>query len=169
MVTLSEIKLALKIDYSTDDSEILRLRSVAVDFIESYTGLILELKEVTQYLPSFNQWPLQYQPLISVEGVFYTNANDERIEVSEFYIKKSKSPTMYIGFNDPPTLPENEEVELVYLAGFQQVPPQINHAIIALIGHFYNHPEATSIVNLSTVPLSATFILDQIRIKGSLS
>ena len=44
----------------------------------------------------------------------------------------------------------------------------IEQLVISMVGSWYNNPEAVQPIGLSTVPLSAQFILDQYKVQGDL-
>ena len=49
-----------------------------------------------------------------------------------------------------------------YTAGYYYVPNEIVHAIIALVGAWYNNPEAFQPIGLSVVPMSVEYIISAI-------
>ena len=48
------------------------------------------------------------------------------------------------------------------LIGYSVVPNEVVHAVIALVGAWYNNPEAFQPIGLSTVPLSVEYILSAV-------
>ena len=171
MVTLAQIKQALKIDYSADDQEILRIRDAVVALIEDYTGVKLTPQKQTMYLHYWMKTRFEHSPFISVTSVVYSNASGATttMPTTDYFLIRSEAPSVYINFSDYPELSDNTEIIVNYTSGYAELPAHIQQAVIALVGAYYNNPEATAPVTLSEVPLSAKFILDLIREKGLLS
>lgn len=169
-VTLTQLKAALKIDYTTDDLELLRIRDAVIDFITDYTGVSLEPRVNTLYLPYFLLTRLDEMPLISIDSVKYYNPSNvlTTMPSTDYFLIKSKPPSVYLNFSEYPSTGENTEVIVTYTTGYAATPRHFDQAVIALTGHLYNNPEATAPITLSTVPLSAQMILDNMRSKGVL-
>ena len=168
MITLAQIKQALKIDYTADDAELLRIRDAVIDLIEDYTGLSINSKKRTQYLEYWMKTRLDTYPLISIDSVKYYDTSNTLTTMESWFIIRKDYPSIFINFSELPSLFANSEIQVTYTTGYVQLPHHIEQAVIALVGHWYNQPEAGAPITLSTVPLSAQFILDNIRIKGVL-
>ena len=171
MVTLAQIKQALKIDYSADDQEILRIRDAVVSLIEEYTGVKLTPQKHTMYLSYWMKTRFDFAPFVSVTSVVYSNTSGATttMPTTDYFFIRSEAPSVYINFSDYPQLADNTEIAVTYTAGWNDLPAHIEQAIIALVGAYYNNPEATAPITLSSVPMSAQFVLDMIREKGMLS
>jgi hypothetical protein len=48
------------------------------------------------------------------------------------------------------------------------VPAEIVHCVIALVGAWYNNPEAFQPIGLSAVPMSVTYILETMSVRSML-
>lgn len=168
-IQLSTIKLALKIDYSTDDAELIRIRDSVIDWIEVYTGLSLSVQNQTDYAWWFMRTRLNSDPFIAVESVQYYNSANvlTTMASTDYFLDRSNPPSIYINFSVFPSVYENTQILINYTTGYGQIPAHIQQAAIALIGHFYNNPEMASPVSLQEVPMSARFILDTIRTKNA--
>lgn len=168
-VTLTQIKQALKIDYNTDDQEILRIRDAAVAFVEEYTGVSLSPQKYTQYIDEWNKTFLVHAPLVQINSVKYYNSSNALTTMSDYFLIRKDDPSIYINFSDKPGKALNTEIEINYTAGYAAVPASIQQLIIALTGLWYNNPEGVSPISLQVVPLAAQMIMDEIKIKGTLS
>jgi hypothetical protein len=71
-------------------------------------------------------------------------------------------------FLEGPAIYEGTAITVTYVAGYTLVPSELTHAIIALVGHWYNNPEAASIVTLQQVPMSVEYIFDSIGVREKL-
>lgn len=170
MLTLTQIKQALKIDYTTDDQELLRIKEAVESYVSEYTGLSLCQEDKTQYLSYFMKTRFESNPVLSVSSVKYTDTtgNLQTMNPDDWFLIYSEAPSIYINFRAFPSLKDGTEVQVNYRVGYAQLPPVLKQAMIGLIGHFYNNPESASPVALSEVPLSTKFILDMMKAKGSL-
>jgi uncharacterized phiE125 gp8 family phage protein len=168
-IQLSTIKLALKIDYSSDDSELIRIRDSVITWVETYTGLSLSVKDQTDYTWYWTRKRLNSDPFIAVESVTYYNSANvlTTMAAADYYLDRSNPPSIYIGFAESPSVYDNTQIMINYTTGYGQIPAHIQQAAIAIIGHWYNNPEMASPVSLQEVPMSAKFILDTIRTQNS--
>lgn len=162
-VPLSTIKAALKIDYDTDDTDLIRLREVATKVIEQRTQIRLQPATELLYLSSFHSALLPVHPFVEVKYVTYQDASNATVSMpsSDYYIDRTDGPIPMIGFLDFPAIYEGTAITVAYTAGFESIPDPLVHCIISLTGAMYNNPEAVQPISLSTVPLSVQFILDQ--------
>lgn len=168
---LTTIKNALKIDYTTDDAEIVRIRDAAIDFIEDYCGISINNKTQIVYLPYWMKTRFEKTPFLEVESVkYYDSANVlTTMPTTDYFIVRSSPPSIYVNFKEYPSIYENTEIEVTYTTGYDDVLPEhITQAIIAITGAWYNNPEATAPITLTEVPLSARFILENLKVKGTL-
>lgn len=170
-VALSQIKSALKIEWTNDDAELLRIRDAVVDFISDYTGLSITSKTNTQYISYWMKTRLEEAPFIEIKSVQYYNSSNvlTTMPVADYFLIRSEAPSIYINFAEYPSIKENTEIAINYSTGFAVLPKNIEQAIIALIGLWYNNPEAASPIAMTNVPMSAQFILDELKIKGILT
>lgn len=168
-IQLSTIKLALKIDYSTDDAELIRIRDSAIAWIEVYTGLSLSVKDQTDYAWYFMRTRLNSDPFIDMESVqYYNNANVlTTMAATDYFLDRSNPPSIYINFSNFPSVYENSQILINYTTGYGQIAAHIQQAAIAIIGHWYNNPELAAPITLTEVPMSAKFILDTLRTKNA--
>lgn len=167
-VTLTQVKKALKIDYTTDDSEILRLIDAVTAWIESYTGISVSLKKKTMYLEYWTRTMFEEFPYSSVDSVTYT-APDGTVTTmpsSDYFVDKTKPPRYFINFSEYPSIKENTFIEINYTVGYADTPKDIEQAIISFVGAWYNNPEALSPISMQTVPISAQFILDTLKVRS---
>ena len=169
-VTLAQLKSALKIDYTTDDAELMRIKDAVVDFIQEYTGISLESQANVMYAPYWMKMRLDIMPLNAITSVQYYNSTNTltTMPASDYFLIKSNPPSVYINFSEFPAIYENTEIIITYTSGYGTNPKQLDQAVIAIAGHWYNNPEAGAPISIQTVPLSAQFILDGMRCKGVL-
>lgn len=169
-ITLAELKKALKIDYSTDDSELLRLKDAAIAWIQNYTGQSLEPMKKKQYISYWMKTRLDAYPFLSVDSVKYTNTSGTitTMPTTDYFIDPTCPPSTYINFSEFPFTKENTFIEITYTAGYADTPKDIEQVIIAFVGAWYNQPEAISQTSQVTVPTSAQYILDNLKVRSVL-
>lgn len=162
---LATIKTALKIDYSYDDGDIIRLRDAAIALIEDYTGVSIEDTSHNIYIPYWVKTRFEIQPFSSINFVNYVDSTGATVTMpsTDYFIIRSNPPSVYINFKEYPSLKENTEILINYNTGYYQLPEHITQAIIAIIGAWYNNPESTAPITLTEVPLSARFILENLK------
>jgi uncharacterized phiE125 gp8 family phage protein len=172
MIALSTIKAALKVDYSTDDADLLRLRDAVVALVETHTGLTICPKTVTQYLGGFARARLEHAPFISVDSVKYTSTAGTTVTMpsTDYFLVRKELPTVYLDFTKQPTAKEGTEIEVNLSVGYSKVPADLEHAIIALIGTLYENPGSIQTISGGgPLPMGAEFILSNLRVRGSVS
>jgi hypothetical protein len=169
-VTLSQIKKSLKIEYDYDDNELLRLRDAVVDLIGKYTGMTMYVSKKTQYLPYFMRTRLTGVPFHEINSVKYTNTSGTVVTMltTDYFIDRTCEPSIYINFLEYPSIKEGTFVEVEYKCGMILFDKSVEQLTISMIGAWYNNPEAVQPIGLSTVPLSAQFIMDQWKVQGDL-
>jgi hypothetical protein len=56
-------------------------------------------------------------------------------------------------------------VEVTYVAGFTVIPQALQQCIVALVGSWYNNPEALQVAQLAEVPMSYKAIIAQYSVQ----
>jgi uncharacterized phiE125 gp8 family phage protein len=169
-VPLSTIKSALKIDFDDDDRELLRLREAAVSLIERRTQLSLSPVTLPLYLKEFKDALIPGHPFVSVSLVQYRDQLNapQTMPATDYWLDLTEGTMPVLRFLEVPVIYAGTMVTVFYLAGYTALPNDLVHAIIALVGHWYNNPEAASPISLSTVPLSMGFILDNLSTRSNI-
>lgn len=169
-VPLSTIKSALKIDFDDDDRELLRLREAAVSLIERRTQLALTPTTVPLYLKEFTDALVPAHPFVSVSLIQYRDQLNvsTTMPITDYWLDFTEGTMPVLRFLEKPVIYPGTMVTVFYLCGYTALPNDLVHAIIALVGHWYNNPEAASPISLSTVPLSMGFILDNLSTRSNI-
>jgi len=169
-VPLSTIKSALKIDYDDDDTDIVRLREAAISLVERRTQLLLSPQTSTLYIARFTDTLLPAYPYSSLTSVVYTNNLNvtTTMPATDYWVDLTDGPMPVLRFLDYPGMYEGTAITVTYSAGYSSVPNELTHAIIALVGGWYNNPESIQPISLQTVPLSVEYILANISTRSNL-
>lgn len=169
-VPLSTLKSALKIDYDDDDKDLVRLREAAVSLIERRTQMILGPSTETLYLARFRDTMIPGFPFSSLTSVSYYDSSNvlTTMPSSQYWIDRSEGAMPMLRFLETPGIYEGTNILVTYVAGYSTLPNELVHAVIALVGHWYNNPEAAQPIGLSTVPLSLEYILSHLSTRSNL-
>jgi uncharacterized phiE125 gp8 family phage protein len=167
-VPLSTIKSALKIEYDDDDIELTRLREAAQSLIERRTGLALTLRTSTLYLAAFTDMVIPEYPFVSATSVTYTDTAgaSQTMATADYWVDKTDGPMPLLRFLTAYGINPGTAVTFTYQSGYDALPPEITHAVIALVGAWYNNPEALQPTMLTTVPMSLEYIIDSMSVRS---
>lgn len=168
-LTVAQIKTALRIDYTEDDAEIERLRDAAVAWVERYTGLKLEEETRTLRLKSWARNRLGNYPVVQVDSVTYVRGGATVAMPEADYWLDTTESIAAIEFLEEPERDSGTMITVTYRSGYDGVPKEIVQAIVGIVGHWYNNPEAAQPVGLTEVPLGTRFLLDHLRVEGPFS
>jgi uncharacterized phiE125 gp8 family phage protein len=175
-VTLAEVKDQLRVEHTDDDSLINRLISVAVAYTDVQGALGHAM--ISQ---KWGQWvdanPAQYVklmlgPVIQVDAVKYydTNGTLQTDTLSNYEIygtEFAKTIGPKEGFNWPVTEDRPDAIRIETTIGYgadtTDVPQTLRHALMMLIGHWYDNRETTMMDELSNVPYGFDMLIDMHR------
>lgn len=168
-VTLAEAKAHCYVDTTDDDTLITTMITTARMYVENYTRRsLISQTLVARYdcFPSY--FELEKPPLISVTSIGYTDTagNGQTVSSADYDVDIYSTPgrvTEAYGATWPSTQSSvTNTVTVTYVAGYADaasVPETIKHAILMMIGNWYENREATSDMNLSDVPKTVDALL----------
>jgi uncharacterized phiE125 gp8 family phage protein len=175
-VLLAEVKAQLRIEHPDDDLMIDRLIKTAVAYTDAKGALGHAM--ITQ---KWGQWvnsvPPQYVrlamgPLIEVTAVQYYDIDGalQTDTLSNYEITGTDFTTLIgpnSGFNWPVTQDRADAIRIEYTAGYgatsASVPETLRHAMMLLIGHWYDNRENTMMDELSNIPYGFDMLVDMHR------
>jgi len=175
-VLLAEVKAQLRIEHPDDDLMIDRLIKTAVAYTDAKGALGHAM--ITQ---KWGQWvnsvPPQYVrlamgPLIEVTAVQYYDIDGalQTDTLSNYEITGTDFTTRIgpkSGFNWPVTQDRADAIRIEYTAGYgatsASVPETLRHAMMLLIGHWYDNRENTMMDELSNIPYGFDMLVDMHR------
>ena len=169
-ITTATVKAALKIDYSDDDSELSRLIAAATAWVERYTNVGLSSASRSIVLASWTPAYLPVDPFTSLTSVTYFDTSNAiaTMPSTDYWVDRSGQLPV-IHFLEEPELYEGTQITVNYVAGYSTEPADLVQAVIAIVGLWYNNPEAAQPIALNAVPMSAMFLLEHHRVKGPFS
>jgi uncharacterized phiE125 gp8 family phage protein len=180
LLNLDEVKAHLRVSFDDDDDYITSLIAVATAFIDGPWGAGVPLLTQTWRLsldcfPEFAALPLS--PVQSVTSFTYTDVAlttrvlDPRLYVVDLDSNPARVVRAWGQWWPMTTLTTAGAVKITFLCGFgdfaSDVPADIRHAAILLIGHWYENREA--VVGIGTrdtpaeMPFAVTTILNKYR------
>jgi uncharacterized phiE125 gp8 family phage protein len=168
-LTVAQVKTALRIDYTEDDDEFQRLLDAAVAWVERYTGLKLSEETRTLRLKSYARNRLGNYPVAQVDSVTYVSGGTTVTMPADDYWLDTTEAIAAIEFLEEPQRDEGTMITVTYRSGYDGVPKEIVQAVIGIVGHWYNNPEAAQPIGLTEVPLGTRFLLDHLRVEGPFS
>lgn len=163
-ISLSEAKEQLRVDFDDDDSIIARIISTAVAFTDAKgaLGKAMITQKWRQYV---GQRPgtvrLLINPVQTVTRIrfFDPDGNEQDDDLNNYNVFATNGFTIIQpkpGFDWPETENRPDAIGIEYEAGYgdeaEDVPQTVRHALMMLIGHWYERRENTGDGKAQTVP-----------------
>lgn len=172
-VTVAEAKVHCAVSRDDHDDLIERLITAARQACEAATRRALCTQTWDLTLPG---WPdddrrariyLPLPPLVSVTSITYLDAaGDEQTIDDATYKVRAGSPGIVSLRNGelwPSVLDEDDPITIRFVAGYgvaANVPATLKQAMLLLVGHWYEHPEAVVTGTIATeLPLAVKSLL----------
>ncbi len=175
-VTAAEVKEQLRIEHTDDDALIARLINVAVAYtdVQGALGHAMITQKWGQWVDSTppQTVKLLLGPLISVTAVKYYDTDgvlqtDTLSNYEIFGTEFSSTIGPKEGFAWPVTQDRPDAIRIEYTIGYGSVttdiPETLRHALMMLIGHWYDNRETTMMDELSNVPYGFDALMDMHR------
>lgn len=142
-VTLDEAKAQLRVEGDDQDTEILGFIQDAADWVEGYTGLILEPREVTEQVQGFRPVTLRSWPIAAdaVPGVAYIDSDGVPAAITGARLNVSSRPARIMPPSGSfwPFRNADQIFTITIQAGFADpadVPRAVRRAMLLLIGAY---------------------------------
>lgn len=175
-VTLTEVKDQLRVEHTDDDTLINRLISVAVAYtdVQGALGHAMITQKWGQWINSTppQTVKLLLGPLIAVTAVKYYDTDGvlQTDTLSNYEIFGTEFSTTIgpkEGFAWPVTQDRPDAIRIEYTIGYgsatTDIPETLRHALMMLIGHWYDNRETTMMDELSNVPYGFDALMDMHR------
>lgn len=147
-VTLEEAKAQCRVRHSDEDTFINGLIAAATEHVEKQIGRAIIAQTWRLTLDQFSDaMQLPLSPVIGVDLVEYSDPDGfTQTASASLYTVDTVSEPGWVVLNNTAEWPETIDavgaVRITYEAGYTTVPAPIKHAILLLIGHWFNHREA---------------------------
>ncbi len=171
-VSLAEAKTHLRVDLSDDDNYIESLIIMATHVVEQYTRLFIVENTVDVYYDQFpDYFNLQYGNLQTVVHLKYydTDNSQQTLSSSNYEMDKYAQPALVYrsqGSTWPSTYDKPNAVHLRFNGGIEfqeydaKLPRPLKHAILLLIGHFYENRQTVADKVQYQIPMTVEYLLN---------
>jgi uncharacterized phiE125 gp8 family phage protein len=160
LISMEEIKMHLRIDGVEEDAYLSHLLTTARYFVEQYTGLSLVQRTWLYHLDRFPEETiflyLPHPPIQSITYLKYIDTDGEvktMTEGKDFIVDVVSQPARIAPLLCwPQTGSQLNAVTIEYISGWASVPAPIKHAMLLIMGHWYENREAVFTGALDEVP-----------------
>lgn len=176
-ITLAEVKAQLRVEHSDNDAMIQRLIDVAVAYTDA-RGVLGQAMITQTWAEVIGQNPMQTVELIlgpvqvvtavkyyDVDGALQT---DTLSNYQTFGTKFNSTIGPKDGFSWPVTQTRSDAIRIEYQAGYgdatTDVPQSIRHALMLLVGHWYDNREQSQMDRLENIPYGFEELLNISRV-----
>jgi uncharacterized phiE125 gp8 family phage protein len=164
-ITLPEVKFQLRIEHDEDDALITRLIDLATAFadVKGVLGKAMITQTWADWMgPNPTQSvQLLLGPVQSVNAVKYYDVDgnlqtDTLSNYNLFGLPSRKIVEPKSGFNWPVTQDRDDAIQIEYVIGYgddpSDVPRTVRHALMLMVGHWYENREQTQMDQLADIP-----------------
>lgn len=177
-VTLSEAKAHIRVDTSEDDTYIGTLITAARQWVEQYVDKALVDQQLVMRLDAFPyEIELPRPPMVTsgtatAVTLTYTLGDDTTavLSASQYRVDRNSTPGVVRQLRDgswPANLDDYNAIAVTWWAGHgatgASVPAAIRHAMLMLIGHWYERRLVADAVSATEVPFGVRSLLDSQR------
>ena len=160
-IKLAEAKLHLRVDHSDDDVKIASLIKAATAHVDGRSGILGRCLVTQTWELTLDEFPdgeieIPLGPVASITSIKYRDAsNVEQTLSSALYTFDDTRTSAYVVPVDdwPATYDVTNAVTVRFIAGtaVASIPEAIRHAMLLLIGHWYEERNAVNVGNISSV------------------
>jgi uncharacterized phiE125 gp8 family phage protein len=139
-VTLTQAKAQLRVTHSDEDTYITDLIARAKAWVERYTAKNIAAAEVIDTFTEFGDYLLLSRgPFVSLTSVGYVlDGEDETLTDEQVFVRDGRIYAPTAGW---PSYDTYSTITATYQAGYTTTPPELDQAMLLLIGHWYQNRE----------------------------
>lgn len=171
-LTIDFLKELLVIDSSRHDGTLRALLDDAIAVWEQRTGRMIKSRSLTLTREYVCDVVLPHVPVASVSSVQYVDDDTgvlTTVDASNWYTSNVLDPFVSVRWKTSASLPSNVRrgtVAYNYVVGSSYIPAGQARAIAALVGHWFNNPEAAAPVEMKPVPYSWEALVSAYSVKA---
>lgn len=181
-VTLAEAKAHLRVDISDDDTYITALVKAAREWVEDYLDCSLITQQFTVRMDKFpTEIELPRPPMVAsgtataVAVTYVSNDNGavQTLSSSAYRVDRDSKPGVVrnlYGQTWPSHLNDQNSVTVTWWAGYgsagADVPQRVRHAMLLLIGEWFERRSAVDGLGSTEVPFGLRSLLDSVTFGG---
>lgn len=161
-IPLDVLRTRLRVEVESDDVDLAALCVAAGELIERETGLALASGSRSQKIRRFTRFIPRVQPVTAFTSVTYVDSAGatQTLPASDWWVDESE-PVWAVEFDTSAVPKENTLITVNFTAGYTVIPQPLQQCIVALVGSWYNNPEALQVAQLAEVPLAYKYIIQQ--------
>lgn len=170
VITVDEAKSHLRVFHNDDDQYITSLVAAATGWADGKDGWLGRSIGQQTWDLALDAFPdggiiIPLSPLISVTSVKYNEAaagvETTLVEGTDYLVDNYGDPGWVVPVDGvwPETKSVINAVKIRFVSGYATVPPSIKHALLLLVGHWYENREAASEVKLTEIPMAVDSLL----------
>jgi uncharacterized phiE125 gp8 family phage protein len=139
-VTLTQAKAQLRVTHSGEDTYITDLIARAKAWVERYTAKNIAAAEVVDTFTEFGDYLLLSRgPFVSLTSLGYVlDGTPETIATDAVFVQDGKIYAPGAGW---PSYDTYSNITATYQAGYTTTPPELDQAMLLLIGHWFENRE----------------------------
>ena len=162
IVSLQEAKAHLFVSHDDEDAYIASLIRLATSLIDGPDGIGVSIAPAT-YRLSLSSLHALVMPMEKVTSIFEVTVDGEVIDLDTFTLETDVSPPVL--YSDTELVSSRPYgVKVTFEAGHDEVPVDLKHAALLIIGHLYRNREQVSEIALHETPFAARMLMDRHRI-----
>lgn len=156
-VSSDEVKGQIRVDYADDDGLIDRLIAAARAYVEKYCGPRLATQTISISADGFSDLVrFPEAPVQSITSISYVDVDgiSQILPTSVYEVRADGldvSIVLKYSQHWPPIRPTTR-ITVAAVVGYDTVPPDVKHAILLLICHWYENREAVQVAVSRAVP-----------------
>lgn len=171
-VTLAAAKTHCRVDASDEDDLITALIAAATDYLDGWAGILGRCIVAQSWQHDSDGFErimrLPLAPVSAITSVKYLDtAGDEQTVASSNYTLHADARGAFVRFaasyGFPSVKSEGPAVSIVYVAGYETVPPALAQAILLLVGHWYKNREQVTAGQSGALPMAVDALIAPYR------
>lgn len=147
-VTLTQAKAHLRVTHSDEDTYITDLIARAKAWVERYTAKNIAEAEVVDTFTEFGDYLLLSRgPFVELTSIGYVlDETPETVTVGDVFVRDGRIYAPTAGW---PSIDAYSTITVTYQAGYTTTPPEIDQAMLLLIGHWHSNREGVVVGSTS--------------------